>query len=207
MGAIKELTASLRPRSGKGAAREARRAGLVPAVIYGGKEPPLGIALPHADIHRRIYAGHFLSAVIEIDVEGRKIKVLPRDYQLDPVKDTPVHVDFLRITAGSKIRVDVPVHFKNQDQSPGLKAGGVINIIFHAVEMMVPADNIPSELVVDLAGKVIGDTVHIKDLALPEGCAPTDKANFTLVSIAPPTKDIAAAAAPAAAAPATPEKK
>ena len=197
MSAAKELKATVRMRAGKGAARAERRLGRVPGVIYGGKEPPLPIALDYREINQKIYAGHFLSTIFELDVDGTKVRVIPRDYQLDVVKDTPVHVDFLRITAGSTIRVDVPVHLKNQDQSPGLKVGGVVNLIHHSIEVLCPADRIPDEFVIDLAGKEIGDTVHIADMTLPEGVRPTDRTNFTVVSIAPPTK---AEVAPTAAA-------
>jgi large subunit ribosomal protein L25 len=196
------LTATKRTRAGKGAARAERRLNRIPAVIYGGGEAPLPIALDHVALSRRIFAGHFKSTVIELDVEGTKIRVIPRDYQLDVVSDIPVHVDFLRITAGSKIRVAVPVHFKNHDKSPGLKAGGVINIVTHTVDVMCPPDAIPQEIVVDLSGKVIGDSVHMKDLGLPEGVMPVDKSNFTVATIAPPTKAEAAPAAAAAAEPA-----
>lgn len=199
MSAVKELKATLRTRAGKGAARAERRLGRVPGVIYGGKEPPQPIAVDYRDINQRIYAGHFLSTIFELDLDGTKIRVIPRDYQLDVVKDTPVHVDFLRITAGSTIRVDVPVHLKNQDQSPGLKVGGVVNLIHHSIEVMCPADQIPDEFVIDLAGKEIGDTIHVGDMALPEGVRPTDRSNFTVLSIAPPTKAEAAATAAAAA--------
>lgn len=211
MSVAKDLTATKRMRAGKGAARAERRQNRVPAVIYGGNEPPLPISLDYVVINQRIYAGHFLSTVVNIDVEGTKIRAIPRDYQLDVVDDRPVHVDFLRITAGSKIRVDVPVHFKNRDLSPGLKAGGVINIIHHAVEVLCPPDDIPAEIMVDLAGKAIGDSIHISELTLPPGIKPTNRTDFTVCSIAPPTKEAApvvaaapdaaaAAAAPAAAA-------
>jgi large subunit ribosomal protein L25 len=197
MSAVKELKATVRMRAGKGAARAERRLGRVPGVIYGGKEPPQTIALDYREINQKIYAGHFLSTIFELDLDGTKIRVIPRDYQLDVVKDTPLHVDFLRITAGSTIRVDVPVHLKNQDQSPGLKVGGVVNLIYHSIEVLCPADRIPDEFVIDLTGKEIGDTVHIADMVLPEGVRPTDRSNFTVASIAPPTK---AEVAPTAAA-------
>lgn len=202
-GAI-ELKALHRSRSGKGAARAVRREGRVPAVVYGGKEAPLTVSLGHAEVSKRIFAGQFLSTVITLDVDGTKLRVIPRDYQLDVVKDIPTHVDFLRITEGSRIRVEVPVHFKNQDQSPGLKAGGVINFVMHAVEVMCPPDKIPAEISIDLAGKVIGDTIHAKDIALPEGVVAVNKSNFTIASIAPPTKVETAVAAPVAEAAATP---
>lgn len=211
MSTVKVLAATKRTRAGKGAARAERRLGRVPAVIYGGDQPPQTISLDHKTINSSIYAGHFLSTVMELDVEGSKIRVIPRDYQLDVVNDTPVHVDFLRITAGSRIRVDVPVHFKNRELSPGLKAGGVINVIFHSIEVMCPAEDIPDEIVIDLAGKAIGDTVHISDITLPTGVTPTNRTDFTVISIAPPTKEVevtpAAAATTEAAAPAAEAEK
>lgn len=196
-GAI-ELKAMQRSRAGKGAARAVRREGRVPAVVYGGKEAPLTVSLAQAEVTKRIFAGHFLSTVLTLDVDGKKVRVIPRDYQLDMMKDTPVHVDFLRITEGSRLRVDVPVHFHNHDQSPGLKAGGVVNIVLHAIEVMCPPDSIPQSIDIDLAGKVIGDSIHAKDIALPAGVVAVNKGNFTIASIAPPTK--VEVAAPVAAA-------
>ncbi len=205
MSAQKQLKATARPRAGKGAARAARREGQVPAVIYGGNEPPLTITLNAHDIEKTIYAGHFLSTVFTIDVDGKSNRVIPRDYQLDRIKDKPLHVDFLRIVAGSKIRVDVPVHFKNNEASPGLKAGGALNVVAHTIELLCPPDEIPQEIMVDLTGLEIGDSLHIGDLKLPANVALRDKSNFTVVTIAAPTKEIevvpvAAAAAPAAGA-------
>lgn len=196
-----ELKATLRSRAGKGAARAVRREGRIPAVIYGGKEAPLPVSLAEADVSRRIFAGHFLSTVLELDVDGKKVRVIPRDYQLDVVRDTPLHVDFLRITAGSKIRVEVPVHTINLDQAPGIKAGGVLNLVLHAVEVMCPPDAIPAEITLDMAGKVIGDSFHANDIKLPEGVVAVNRTNFTIATIAPPSKaetPIAAQAAEAA---------
>lgn len=183
-----ELTAQARERVGKGAARELRRQGLVPAVIYGGKQPPLTIAVPFNLAQRAIYAGGFLSRVIDLEVDGKKHTVIPRDYQLDPVKDTAVHIDFLRITKGSTINVEVPVHFRNEEQSPGLKRGGTLNIVRHAVEVLAPADAIPDNLVVDLTGLEIGDAVHISAVALPEGVTPTiTDRDFTIATVVAPS--------------------
>lgn len=185
----KQFTATARPKAGKGAARAERRNGRVPAVIYGGKEPPLPISLDYKQVEQTIFAGHFLSTVFDIDVEGKSVRVIPRDYQLDPVLDLPVHVDFLRIVAGAKIRVDIPVHFKNHEASPGLKAGGVINTVAHSIELMCPPDDIPQEIMVDLSGLEIGDSVHINDIKLPENVTLRDKSNFTVATIAPPVKE------------------
>ncbi len=192
-----KMTATMRTRAGKGAARAERRAGLVPAVIYGGGEAPVLISLPFKDVNTRIHAGKFLSTVVELDVAGSAIRALPRDFALDKVDDFPIHVDFLRVTAGSRIRVEVPVHFLKQEAAPGIKAGGVLNIVMHTIELVCPPDAIPPSIDVDLTGLEIGDSVHRDDLKLPDGVKPTTKGNFTVASIAPPQVD----AGPAQAAP------
>ncbi|MES2906467.1 MAG: 50S ribosomal protein L25/general stress protein Ctc [Pseudomonadota bacterium] len=195
----KQFKATARPRAGKGAARATRREGRVPAVIYGGKEPPLSISLDYVEVEKSIFAGHFLSTVFSIDVDGKQMRVIPRDYQLDPVRDFPTHVDFLRIVAGSKIRVDIPVHFKNNEASPGLKAGGVINIVEHSIELLCPPDEIPQEIMIDLTGLEIGDSIHINDIKLPENVTLRDKSNFTVATIAAPVKEeVIATTAPVA---------
>lgn len=202
--AIKQLAATVRDGTGKGAARSVRRDGKVPGVIYGGGETPQAISLDYKALNQLIYAGHFLTTIFEIDIAGRKERVIPRDYQLDVVRDTPLHVDFLRLKAGSTLRVNVPVHFVGQDTSPGLKAGGSLNIVSHAIEMRVPADNIPEALVADISAMGINDSLHISAVTLPEGCKPliADR-DFTIATIAPPSKaEETPAAAAAAAAPA-----
>ncbi len=198
--AIKQLKASARTQGGKGAARAVRRANRIPAVIYGGGEAPQPISLDQKEAQMLIFAGHFLTTLFEIDLDGKKQRAIPRDYQLDPVKDTPLHIDFLRLKEGQKIRVEVPVHVLNQDASPGVKRGGAVNIVEHSVSMMVPADAIPSSIDVDLKGIEINHSIHIKDLKLPEGCTPIDRSNFTLVTVVAPSggKDDAPAAAAAA---------
>ncbi len=180
--------ATPRDRVGKGAARELRRQGLIPAVIYGDKKPPLAIAISYKEAMQHIYAGGFLSHVMTVEVDGETHKVIPRDYQLDPVKDFALHVDFLRIGAGSRITVDVAVHFANQASCPGLKKGGVLNIVRHTVEVSCPADAIPESLVLDLSEKQIGDSLHISHVHLPEGVTPTiTDRNFTIATIAAPS--------------------
>ena len=129
MTAVKEIKATLRPKAGKGAARAVRREGRTPAVIYGANQPPLAIAVDHIDIRTKIYAGHFLTTLYDIDIDGKKHRVIPRDYQLDPVKDVPVHVDFMRLSEGVLVRVNVPVHVINTEASPGVKRGGAVNIV------------------------------------------------------------------------------
>lgn len=201
-----ELTASVRNRVGKGAARASRREGKIPAVIYGNKQTPLAIELSHKDIFLKLHAGGFLTTVATIDVDGQKIRVIPRDYSLDPVSDQPIHVDFLRISAGSSLHVEIPVQFINEDKSPGLKRGGVLNIVRHEIEVTCPADAIPDHIVVDLTGLDINDSVHISAIQLPEGVKPTIvERDFTIVTIAAPAaltsaeqaEDAAAAAAKA----------
>ncbi len=207
MAEIKQLAATVRSGTGKGAARSVRREGRIPGVIYGGGEAPQPIALDHKQTQSAIFAGRFLTTIFEIDVAGRKERVIPRDFQLDVVKDTPLHVDFLRLKAGSRLRVEVPVHFINQDQCPGLKRGGTLNIVRHTVEMTVPVDAIPESITGDLAGLDINDSLHISAFKLPEGCKPTITGrDFTVATIAPPTtyKEETPAAATATTAAAVP---
>ncbi|HEY5818118.1 MAG TPA: 50S ribosomal protein L25/general stress protein Ctc [Mesorhizobium sp.] len=197
-----ELTAEARERVGKGSAREVRRNGKVPAVIYGDKQPPLAIALSYKDIYYKIHGGGFLTTLATINVGGQKIHVLPKDYQLDPVKDFPVHVDFLRISKDSVVTVQVPVHFVNEEKSAGLKRGGVLNIVRHDIEFTCPANAIPEFIEVNLAGTDIGDSIHISSIKLPEGVKPTiSERDFTIATIAAPAvltaQDEAAPVAPA----------
>jgi large subunit ribosomal protein L25 len=210
MSAVKQLQAVARDRVGKGGARTVRRQGRVPAVIYGAGEAAEPIAVDSNEAKRLIFGGRFLTTVFEIDVDGRKTRAIPRDYQLDPVKDLPVHVDFLRLAEGQRIKVDVPVHFTNQEASPGLKRGGTLNIVRHTVELDVPGDAIPDSIEADLTGLDINDSLHISAITLPEGAKPTiTDRDFTVATIAVPAgfKDevAAAAAAPAEAAPAPAE--
>ncbi|MEP9380652.1 50S ribosomal protein L25/general stress protein Ctc [Aquabacter sp. CN5-332] len=206
MTAIKELKAVARPRAGKGAAREERRAGRVPAVIYGEKQDPITISLEHKEITRTIYAGHFLTSLFMIEVDGKRHRVIPRDYQLDPVKDLPLHVDFLRVSAGAHVTVEVPVHFVNQEKSPGLKRGGTLNIVHHAVTLDAPADAIPEYISADLTGFEIGDSLHLSAVKLPDGVVSALHGDDTLATVVAPSglKEAEAdeAAAAAAAAPA-----
>ncbi|MFC3076280.1 50S ribosomal protein L25/general stress protein Ctc [Shinella pollutisoli] len=182
-----ELKAETRERVGKGSSRELRRNGLIPAVIYGDKQPPLAIAVSTKDVTLRIHAGGFKTTVATIDVNGEKIRVLPKDYQLDPVRDFTMHVDFLRVSGDTHVVVEVPVHFVNEDKAPGIKAGGVLNIVRHAVELHALADNIPDSITVDLTGLKVGDGVHISNVTLPKGTSPviTDR-DFTIATIAAP---------------------
>jgi large subunit ribosomal protein L25 len=203
MAQTKSLTAAARGGTGKGAARSVRREGRIPGVIYGGGDAPEPIALDFRELNKLIYAGHFLTTLFEIDIDGVKQRVIPRDYQLDPVKDKPLHVDFLRLKPGATLRVDVPVHFINQDICPGVKKGGALNVVLHSVEMRVPADAIPEAITADLSKLEINESLHISAVPLPEGCKPTlRERDFTIATITPPlvvAEDPAAAAAKAAA--------
>ncbi|MBD9373284.1 50S ribosomal protein L25/general stress protein Ctc [Rhizobium sp. ARZ01] len=179
-----ELKAETRERVGKGSSRELRRNGLIPAVIYGDKKAPISIALSTKEVTQRIHAGGFMTTVATIDVNGEKISVLPKDYQLDPVRDFTMHVDFLRVSADSKVTVQVPVHFVNEEKSPGIKVGGMLNIVRHDVELHCPANDIPEFLTVDLDGLKIGDSIHISHIKLPKGTSPViaDR-DFTVATI------------------------
>jgi len=207
MTAVKEIKATLRPKAGKGAARAVRREGKTPAVIYGANEAPLAIAVDHVDIRTKIYAGHFLTTLYDIDLDGKKHRVIPRDYQLDPVKDFPIHVDFMRLAEGALVRVNVPVHVINSEQSPGVKRGGAVNIVTHSLPLRCPPDRIPQSIEVDLAGMEINNSKHLSDVKLPEGVKPIGREDMTLVTIVPPSgyaeeqrQAAEAAEAPAAAA-------
>ena len=183
--AITEIEATARPRAGKGAARAARREGLVPAVIYGDKKEPTTISLSGHDLKILINRGKFLSSVFDIKVKDQKIRVLPRDIQFHPVKDIPLHVDFQRVPSDGRIRVFVPVEFLNEATSPGLKRGGVLNVVRHEVEVFCPADNIPKVFEIDLGSVDIGTSIHISSVKLPEGVSPTiTSRDFTVATLA-----------------------
>ena len=180
-----ELAATVRPRSGKGAARQARREGRVPGVIYGDNQPAETISLEFNELFKQFMKGQFTSTLLSVNLDGKKIFVLPRDVQLDPVKDFPLHVDFQRVSTTSRVRVAVPVHFINEGLSPGIKRGGVLNIVRHEIEVFAPATAIPKFFEVDLEGLEIGRSVHISSVKLPEGVRPTiSNRDFTVASIA-----------------------
>lgn len=201
--AAKELKAQARSGVGKGAARALRREGLIPAVIYGDKKAPLPISISYNEAMKSIYAGGFLSHIITVDVDGEKHRVIPRDYQLDPVKDKALHVDFLRVGKGTKLNVQVHVKFTNEDASPGIKRGGVLNIIHHTLDLTVDADNIPEEVVVDLTGLDVGDSVHISAIKLPAGASDhSHEEDLTIATIVAPSGLRSEEAGEAAAAPA-----
>lgn len=181
------LKASVRDRVGKGAARALRREALVPAVIYGDKKPALPIAIPLKESTIALHRGGFMTNLGTIEVDGVAHRVIAKDYQLDPVRDDLIHVDFLRVAKGSSLTVDIPVHFINEEKCPGIRAGGVLNVVRHTVEMTVPADAIPDALVIDLAKAQVGDSIHISAIEIPAGCAPTiTDRDFTVATIAAP---------------------
>jgi len=206
MAETKKLAAAVRSGTGKGAARSTRREGRTPAVLYGGGEAPTPLSLDSREVTKLIFAGHFLTTIFELDIDGKKERAIPRDYQLDVIKDFPTHVDFLRLKPGQRVKLDVPVHFVNQEASPGLKRGGALNVVYHAIQMWVPADDIPESITADLSGLDFNDSLHIGAIPLPKGAKPTNPdPNFTVASITPPAGG-AEEAAPAAAAAAAPAK-
>ena len=181
------LEGQLRERVGKGAARELRRNKMVPAVIYGDKKDPVSVALPYKELSMQLHAGGFMTTVGTIKVDGVEHKVLAKDYQLEPVRDFIDHVDFLRISKNTIVTVEIPVHFENEEECPGLKQGGILNVVRHTIEINCPADNIPDAFTVDLLPFEIGDSINISSIALPEGAEPTiTDRDFTVATIASP---------------------
>ena len=180
-----EMKATTRPRAGKGAARAVRREGKIPAVIYGDKKPAETIMLDYNDLYKQYMKGHFTSHIVDLEVDGKTMKVIPRDVQTDPVRDFPIHVDFMRVSATSKIQLEVPVQFLNEDISPGLKRGGALNVVRHMIEILCAPDKIPQAIEIDLAEADIGDSIHWSDLKIPEGVSPAiaDR-DFTIATIA-----------------------
>jgi len=197
------LSAETRERAGKGAARLLRRQGRVPAVVYGNKEDPLAIHLEEKLLVKALSSGHFMNSVVMIDAGGATTRTLPKDVQFDPVSDRPLHVDFLRISEHAKVTVAVPIRFIDEDDSKGLKRGGVLNAVRHDLELVCDAAEIPEQVEVSLAGMDIGDSLHISQVTLPPGTesAITDR-DFTVATIVAPSgvKSEAADAAAAAAA-------
>ncbi|MDE2134775.1 MAG: 50S ribosomal protein L25/general stress protein Ctc [Alphaproteobacteria bacterium] len=201
---IQELSVERRSGTGKGPAFQTRGKGQIPGIVYGGKEEPLPVSVDALTLARHVERGAFLTTPFFLTFDGKKTRVIPRALQLDPVSDRPVHVDFMRLTEGSKVRLAIPVRFKGQENSPGIKLGGVLNIVRHEVDLICPADNIPDYIEGDLSGMDIRDSLHISAFKLPEGVKPVIARDFTVASIVAPTHVIeeqkAAAAAAAAAA-------
>ena len=183
-----KLAAAVRERAGKGASRAVRLTGRVPAVIYGDKQAPVTIHVPEKELTKLLHTGHFMNSVVELDLDGAVHRTLPRDVQFNVVSDRPIHVDFLRLAAGGTIAVNVPVHFSGEDQSPGMKRGGTLNIVRHEVELNCPSDAIPDQLDFSLAGLDIGDSIHISAIQLPEGVTPTiSDRDFTIATVVAPS--------------------
>ena len=201
-----DLEATARPGTGKGAARQARRDGMVPGVVYGGNEDPQTINIRHNVLLKALKAGHFMSTLIKLDIDGKPQTVICRAVQRDVVKDLPTHADFLRLSERSRVELAIPVHFINHAASPGIKRGGVLTVVRAEVELKVVASNIPDELVADLTGLDVNDVIRISDIKLPEGASPviTDR-DFMIANISAPTvltaagEEAEAAEAPAAA--------
>jgi len=182
-----ELKAEARERVGKGSSREIRRNGKVPAVIYGDKQAPVSITLDYKTLYYKIHGGGFKTTIANILLDGKSIQVLPKDFQLDPVSDKPVHVDFLRVSAKSIVNVQVPIHFLHEGASPGIKRGGVLNIVRHDIELHAPANAIPDAIEIDLTGTQIGDSIHISAVTLPAGVTSViHDRDFTIATIAAP---------------------
>jgi len=182
------LPAELRERAGKGASRELRRQGRVPAVIYGGKEEPTSIHIEERALLRQLGTGHFMNSIVMVEVEGKPVRTIPKDVALHPVTDRPLHADFLRLSKDAKITVAVPVVFSNEEDSPGLKKGGVLNVVRHDLELVCESDKIPDEIALDVTGLDIGDSIHISQVSLPAGSesAITDR-DFTIATIVAPS--------------------
>lgn len=202
------LKAEARTKSSKGVVRSLRLEGRVPAVIYGDKKTPELISVNYKDVNALYQTGTFTSHLLDIEIDGRKERVIPRDVQREVVRDFIIHVDFLRLGKNAKITVDVPVHFVNHEASPGLKAGGVLNIVRHEIELACPAESIPEAIEIDLTGVEMGSSIHISSVKLPTGVKPTIDRDFTVATVAAPAAVVsaessgpaAAAAAPAAGA-------
>jgi large subunit ribosomal protein L25 len=182
------LPAEARDRAGKGASRALRRSGRVPAVVYGGKEEPLTVHVEEKELVRQLGTGHFFNSVVEVEVGGKKVRTLPKDVAFHPVTDRPLHADFLRLSADAKVHVNVPVVFINEEKSPGLKRGGVLNVVRHDLDLVCDATSIPEEVQIDVTGLDVGDSIHISHVKLPSGVASgiSDR-DFTIATIVAPS--------------------
>lgn len=185
------LAAIKRSGSGTGAARAVRREGLVPAIIYGGDGDAESIAIDARLLERELRKPSFFGTLLDMEIDGAKTRVLPRDVQQHPVTDSPLHVDFLRVTENTRINVAVAVHFINEEESPGLTKGGVLNVVRFEVEVFCRAGSIPESLIVDLTGTEVGDSIHISAVDLPDGVRPVEgDRDFTIATIAAPTIEV-----------------
>lgn len=185
MSEMVELKAEERAVTGSEAARKLRKVDSIPGIIYGGSKKPQMVSLERKDLWKQVETGHFLSTVYTLNINGKKERVIPREVQLDPVRDFLLHVDFMRVSKSSRIDVEVPVNFVDEAKSPGLKRGGTLNIVRHVIELSCPADSIPEELQISLEGYDIGDSIHISDIKLPTNVVPTiQDRDFTIATIA-----------------------
>ncbi|MBL29101.1 MAG: 50S ribosomal protein L25/general stress protein Ctc [Rhodospirillaceae bacterium] len=181
---VMNLNAEVRDGAGKGVARSLRRAGRIPAVIYGEKQDAISISLDYRELGKEYFRGGFFSRLCDLKIGSETVRVLPRDVQVNPVTDFPEHADFQRVGPNSQVRVAVPVHFVNEAASPGLKRGGVLAVVRHEIEIVCRAGGIPEALTVDLTGLMIGDSVHISSIALPDGVRPAiSDRDFTVATI------------------------
>ena len=188
MSDINAISAEARELRGKGPARRLRNEGRIPAIIYGGDGGPVSVSISLSEFRREFRRPGFFTRLYDLKMENESLRVLPRDVQLHPVTDSPLHADFLRYVKGAKIAVFVAVRFEGHDECEGLKRGGVINVVRHEVELLCPVEAIPDSLVINLAGLNIGDSVHISHIELPEGVAPTiTERDFTVATVAAPT--------------------
>ncbi|MGB3737758.1 MAG: 50S ribosomal protein L25/general stress protein Ctc [Pontixanthobacter sp.] len=183
-----QLPAEPRERVGKGASRTLRGEGRVPAVIYGGKQDATPIHVEEKLLVKQLMTGHFMNSIVMVEVDGKKVRTIPKDVAFHPVNDRPVHADFLRLTKGSKIEVAIPVVFVNEEESPGLKKGGVLNVVRHELDLICEVDKIPSEIEIDVTGMEVGDSIHISEITLPEGAqsAITDR-DYTIAGLVAPS--------------------
>ena len=182
-----QLAAEPRSTRGKGPAYQMRRLGKIPGIVYGGKGEPETVQVDEHSFGKLYYQGAMLQTLVMLDVGGKKTRVLPRAIQVDPVSDRPIHIDFMRLEPGARVRIAIPVRFRGQENSPGLKLGGVINVVRHEIEVYCSADNIPDYIEGNLDGLEIGDSLHIRDFTLPDGVKTVIQRNFTVASISPPT--------------------
>jgi len=182
------ISAEPRERAGKGASRALRREGRVPAVIYGDKKEAVAIHVEARALNKLLGTGHFMNSLVQVEVNGEKTRTLPKDVAFDPVTDRPLHVDFFRLAKGAKVQVNIPVVFINEEDSPGLKRGGVMNVVRHELDLMCDADHIPDQIEIDVTGLEIGDSIHISSITLPEGSesAITDR-DFTIAGVTAPS--------------------
>ena len=181
------IAAEPRERAGKGASRALRREGRVPAVLYGDGKDAEPIHVEEKALNKLLGTGHFMNSLIMVDLDGKSSRTLPKDVAFDPVSDRPLHVDFFRLKKGAKVEVNIPVIFVNEEESPGLKRGGVLNVVRHELELMCDADKIPDEIEIDVTGMEIGDSIHISEVTLPDGAEVVIERDYTIAGVVAPS--------------------